>query len=327
MRVEKIAINNGFQKSINNTNDKTVDFPPVKEENKDINLNQDPKSLAFQGLFFNKNKKPDEAKPEPKTAQEPGIYGPYKLTASQIAANDKEADYFIKTVTNIIKTENPKIDVVLTNAANRAKGSDMKYMADVTLSCFCYYTKSSTSFPQFYDSMVRALPKACAKSDKHNKTDNATRLYERIMQKAEALGKMTNPNSEDPIKDGITYLYFSDDLPAFDIADDENSTYDTLKNMENGKRPTLYKTYSHPKCHMSTVANEIDVYGNDYIKRHYGREKLTDNGKRITTNYYGSIENLNFKYKPKPKIEPIYETYEEPIDLEAFVGEMLRGIF
>ena len=56
MRIQKVVTDNGSLTTGNKQNDKTVDFPQVKQPVKDINLNYDPKAVAFKGLFSSSKK-------------------------------------------------------------------------------------------------------------------------------------------------------------------------------------------------------------------------------------------------------------------------------
>lgn len=276
----------------------TPELPSPTETTTGIDLNNDPKAVNFKGFF---------SKKKPVVYQEPRIFGPYKLTQSQIDRNDKETGRLVYYVAKCMEKNAPEPKYGQ-YSQQRADTSMVKIMTPVLLSTLAYYSTTGTSFPEFYDSIARSLPKVCGQIDEGAHCDNAVRLYESAMRQITKWGKLSDPKTDDPVKAGITYLYFADNLPPFKLQADEKSTEETLLNMQEGRIPTLKRgSHGFARCHLSNVKDEINIYGTPYILEHFGYTKDTQEGKKIT-NSCGWQTNMNYERRPDPPVQ--YETVE-----------------
>ena len=85
----------------------------------------------------------------------------------------------------------------------RAPQKAIDEMVPACIAMFSYYMSTPTSFPMFYDTMVRAFPKACSEADRRMHNDNTARLYDKTMQEVKQLGYKADPETDNPIKDGM----------------------------------------------------------------------------------------------------------------------------
>lgn len=269
---------------------------------KEFNLNLDPKAVSFKGFFsemFRTKKKQQE-----EIIKEPGIYGPYKVTQSAAKLNDEDAEMVVRIIADYMRAKNYAPTNHDEYVKNRASEKQINELKEPFFSLICYYEKAPTSFPRFYDSVARAIPAACAKIDAEYKNDNTTRLYEEIVKDINEFGAEFEPNTLDPFESGIKYLYRTQDFPFFTLADDENSTEETLENFRKGRMPEL--NYSHEVCPrniLSRVINEDAYYkGTKY--------------ENITTDKSGwsssSFDAGNANYEVRPPA-PVYKEAEEEL--------------
>lgn len=266
---------------------------------KELNLDLDPKAVSFKGLFTNlfRTKKKEE-----QIVQEAGIYGPYKVTPTAARLNDEDAEMVVGIIADYMKVKNYAPTNHDEYVKNRASKALIKELKKPFFSLVCYYEKSPTSFPRFYDSVARALPAACAKIDEMNKNDNTTRLYEEIVKDINKFGAEFEPNTLDKFESGIKYLYRTNEFPSFALADDEDSTEETLEHFRQGRMPEFdYHEIVSPRNHLSKVINE-DVY---YKGTRY--EKFsTDKSDWSKADFKAG--NKNYKQRPP---EPVYREVDE----------------
>lgn len=312
LSISKISSGTFISPNEKSSGKNTPKMQPLTNSINDVNLNFDPKAVAFKGWFFSKK---EPAANTPPKCEEPRIYGPYKLTKSELKENDTGVSDIVFAVSACMKKEAPPSkSSVEFYSSGRAEKSTIKNMSRVCLSGLCYYQTSQTSYPQFYDAITRAFPKACMNADKKYRNDNAARMYELTMKRIEKLGKETDSGSKDPIESGIKYLYFTNDLPTYKMMDDENSTEETIENMRNGRTPHLIPKRGVARCHMSRVSGELEAYGTpNLLKRFEQTDEIT--GEKTYENSCGSTKNNNFTVRPKPEPEKYYDPDEEPFDI------------
>lgn len=272
-----------------------------------INLNNNPAAISFTGLFSKKQK--EEPKPAP---LEPRIYGPYKMTISEVKNNDTDVYNVLKPIAEGLTYNTDENLNDLSHDRGRATDRALKLTVPVTISALACYTNSVTSYPEFYDAMARSFPKACARLDKEEGTGNMAKIYERVTGKIEKYGKIANPNTEDPLEDGIRYLYFANNIPLLVESRKHGieCTDDLFEKMKEGYIPNLSTVKGAPRCHMSKFENEIDYYGTPYIKEHFSSEVKTDeNGKEVFCNLNGCKHNTNHRNKriKEPLADDIFE--------------------
>ena len=265
----------------------------VKNNNSEINLNNDPAAVNFKGFFdfFNK---------APQRTPEPRIYGPHKVTKTEAVQSDNDARYIVDIIASYIDTQN--YEKPLNDRYVRARATDkfLDSLKEPFFSLICYYQKSPTSYPMFYDCVSRAIPKACAEADLKYQNDNATRLYEKIRKDIKEYGKEFEPGTRNPFESGIKYLYRTHDFSGFALADDEDSTEETLQHFKEGRMPSLDKElFVCSRSHQSTVDNE------DYYYRNTKYGHITTN--TSTPNSYDARENMNYQTRPKQYVEDTFE--------------------
>lgn len=337
LSVIRVSLGEFLDKSKNNTPrlkrtdvKNSPEIPSSTSTTTGADLNKHPNALYFKG----------KAERPRYNGSGERVYGPYLLTQEELEQNDKNAqrivDYLGECMSQGSKdTKGDPYGFPYRRAANET----VEKMVPVCIALFTYHDDTPTTFPKFYDTITRAFPKACSKADKRLRSDNTARLYEKTTEKINELGYIADPKTKNPLRDGIAYIYFADDMPA--IIDDKKhySVQNTIEDMRNGNVPKIGTGTVYPRCHMSQVPDEIMEYGTKTLRKKYGE---MSGGKKgiISSNIWGMKKNgNNTKWRFTPEEEAALLEWErkcaeidkpkEPlgIDLEEFVGEMLRGTF
>lgn len=277
------------------------------KQNKEINLNNCVNNISFNGLFFNRTPKKATLKPEP-----PCLYGPYDLTKGVLNENDEITYELLEPIAECLTKNNPTNLEHFSYDTSRATDKAVNSMVAVCISTLACYPQTQTTFPEFHDSIARSFPKVCSKLDKERGTGNMGKLYFKVRNKLEEFGRAANPKTENPLEDGIKYLYFADNIPLIRENKKEGveCTDDVIKLMRAGYIPRMSSDAGQPRCSMSRVENEINIYGTPYIKEHFSSGKSKQKGQE--TQYQNiCCQRINTNYHPdtRPKEKPEKERY------------------
>ena len=266
-------------------------------KNSDINLNNDPNAVAFKGIISSFFKKP--AKQETAPVPEARIYGPHKVTASEAYSNDKDAAFLVNTIAGYINVKNHKPYDTENYVQDRATNKFIKSMQEPFFALLCYYPKTETSFPKFYDFIARAVPAAFSKIDEKSSNDNTTRLYEETIKNIEKYGENFEPGTTDAFESGIKYLYIATDFPLFKLDEKEYKTEETLDAFEQGKMPKFDRgRYKYPRIHQSVIPDESYYYIHTTKPGNHNKYAAKYNKKSCSVN-----KNYERKEKPIPAPE------------------------
>ena len=315
-----VSVQNNTKNNIKNS----PEIPPSTSTTTGADLNLQPNAVYFKGQAA-VNREIKET------------YGPYDLSAEELKINDKETQFLVnKLAEGLSSKSKDKSKQEYEFPYKRASQKAIDEMVPACMAMFSYYMSTPTSFPMFYDTMVRAFPKACSEADRRMHNDNTARLYDKTMQEVKQLGYKADPETDNPIRDGIAYMYFADDLPAFD--NENSSAYMAIDRISKGEIPEMTTGGVYPRCHMSKVPDEIKQYGTPII-----REKFSENSDGqvytiISENIWGMEDNQNITKWEVPTPEELERIRKssaisakpkkegEYINLEEFVGEMMKGI-